>query len=353
MAESTLQKLVEEAVRTHVAPGIAYAVGNSTNFTLGCTGAFTYEPDASPVTPTTLWDLASLTKVVGTTTVAMVLYDSHALDLDMPASELLPELRGLGREKIKIRHLFLHNSGLPATFRPDQLGDVHAAMAGQPLVYETGTDRIYSDVGFIALGWILERATGMDLPSLFQRKAFNRLGMSSTCYCPAPEKRAVCAPTEVVDGVVLQGRVHDPTAAAMGGIAGHAGLFSTLADMIKFGSEQLIYGRNLYSPETVDDFLDPNLWGDFTGQYPDADTLALGWQSNTPGSSAGELFGAYSYGHTGFTGTSIWVDLEADLCAILLTNRVHPTASNLKIRDFRIAFHNAAAMEFGKAPKQV
>jgi CubicO group peptidase (beta-lactamase class C family) len=264
--------------------------------------------------------------------------------LDQRADEALPELQGHGREKIKIRNLLLHNSGLPASFRPDQLGDVRSALASQELVYETETDTIYSDVGFIALGWILERLSGKPLPQLFQERIFLPLGMTQTGFCPPPKLRAQCAPTEFRDGETIQGRVHDPTAAAMAGVAGHAGLFSTIGDMARFGAEQLVGGRRLFSPET---------FADFTGDCPAINGRLLGWQAASPGSNAGNRLDPHSFGHTGFTGTSIWVDLAANLFVVLLTNRTYPTAENLKIRDFRIAFHDAAFDEFGNTPQQV
>ena len=325
--------LIENGIREGVAPGMSCAISlpdGSTAF--ACRGNFTYDPRSASIGLSTLWDLASLTKVVGTTTVAMRLYDRGQLELDSPLASCVPRLGGLGRDRITIRNLLLHNSGLPASLPREALGDVWCGMARQELAYEPGSQTIYSDVGFIALGYVLEAISGTPLDRLVAEELGNALSLKETQFCPKPDLRARCAPTEVFDGIAIQGCVHDPTCAAMGGVAGHAGLFSTIQDLDAFARGML--RSEIASPNTIELF---------TTRASAASSRALGWDTPSEGSSAGSRFGPRSFGHTGFTGTSIWIDPDRQRSAILLTNRVHPTADNTKIKDFRIAFHDLVA----------
>lgn len=325
-------ELVQEAIAQQVFPGAAFAMGTSKTLEIHTAGHLTYG-QPHPVTPRTLYDLASLTKVIGTTTAAMILYEEGKLDLDEP----MP--RGFAP-----RNLLLHNSGLPAFRRyegqlttPDQ---VRSAIQTEPLDAPPGTQTVYSDHGMITLAWHLEELTGLPLDQLFQTKIFSPLGMSDTGFNPKDPSRA--APTEPVEswrkdqrGPFTQGQVHDPTAYLLGGIAAHAGLFSTIEDLAKFGVCLLRHGPPIVKPETL---------AYFTTRPSNESSRALGWDTNlNHAASAGPTWPESAYGHTGFTGTSIWVDPSQDLFAILLTNRVHPTATNTQIVEFRRNFHTAVA----------
>lgn len=309
-------------------PGAAYAVGSSESCRVGGLGAFTYEASARRVGLETLWDLASLTKVVATTPVAMRLVERGVLDLDLRIADVFGEFGDADRRSITVRNLLLHNSGLPASLPTDQIGEVRLAALNQALVYPTGADTVYSDVGFILLGFVLEALCRAPLDELVDAEVLGVLGMEGTLFRPVQWKDR-CAPTEVFVGVAIQGSVHDPTAAAMGGVAGHAGLFSTVGDMARFAQAMLRF--ELASPLVTELF---------TTRVSPESSRALGWDTPSPGSSAGSRFGPRSYGHTGFTGTSLWIDPDQDLFAVLLTNRVYPTRANLGIKDLRIAFHD-------------
>jgi CubicO group peptidase (beta-lactamase class C family) len=307
-------------------------------------GRLTYDADAPPVTADTLYDLASLTKVVATTTMAMILVDEGKLDLDRPVGELLPGFRGPGKEAVTVRHLLTHSSGLPATaplFREIQGREAYLErIQALDLTDPAGSRSVYSDLGIILLGEILERAAGEPLEAFVRDRVFVPLGMRDTRFRPPPELRPRIAPTELDPwrGRLLQGEVHDENAFAMGGVAPHAGLFGTARDLARFAQMLLnrgtFNGRRLVSRETVDLFTR-------RAGIPGSDR-ALGWDTKSAeGSSAGTLFSPRSFGHTGFTGTSVWIDPERRLFVILLTNRVHPTRENNLIREARPAVADA------------
>lgn len=307
-------------------------------------GQLTYEADAPPVTADTLYDLASLTKVVATTTMAMILVDEGKLDLDQPVRELLPGFQGPGKEAVTMRHLLTHSSGLAA------LAPLYKEIEGRPayleriqamdLVYPTGSRSLYSDLGIILLGEILEKTAGQPLDTFVEERVFAPLGMRATQFRPPAELRPRIAPTEEDPwrGRLVHGEVHDENAFAMGGVAPHAGLFGTAGDLARFAQMLLnggtLDGHRIVSRETVDLFTR-------RAGIPGSDR-ALGWDTKSAeGSSAGTLFSPDSFGHTGFTGTSMWMDPERQLFVILLTNRVHPTRENNLIREVRPAVADA------------
>jgi CubicO group peptidase (beta-lactamase class C family) len=369
-----IESLVAAAIDEGVFPGAAWAFGrvDSPLATQGSLGHYTYSK-ASPRTEVeTLFDLASVSKVVGTTTAAMILYDRALLHLDQPVSAVLPEFAQSGKAQLTLRNLLTHDSGLIA-FRPYQMSctdreQVWDAICNEPLSYPTGTKMVYSDLNMIALQMVIERLSGMALQEFLAREVWTRLGMSATTYNPGLGN-SHCAPTEGVepwrmrlrklrygylateslnqirvDGPSdpdaaqwIQGEVHDPNAMVFGGVAGHAGLFSNIQDLVRFANFMLREGENIVRGETV------RL---FTSKQSELSTRALGWDTKSPeGSSAGARFGSKSFGHTGYTGTSIWIDPEARTYAVLLTNRVHPTSENTKIIQFRPVFHDAVAEE--------
>ena len=310
-------------------------------------GTYDYSPYSRQIDAGTMFDLASLTKVIGTTNAVMRLYDEKRLDLDDPVVKYLPKFGQNGKEKITIRNLLLHDSGLPALKKfyetctsAEQLID---SVYATSLVYKTGDSTIYSDLGLITLGKVIEQITGTTLDRYLADEFFKPLHMESTMYNPPQWRWDHIAPTEI-DTVwrrqktAVRGRVHDENASVLGGVSGHAGLFSTTSDLARMMQMLLnggtYGGRRYLNEETV---------RMFTHRQADRSTRALGWDTKSLNgySSAGNLFSSSSFGHTGFTGTSIWADPERNLFVIFLTNRVYPTRENAKISRVRPAIHDA------------
>jgi CubicO group peptidase (beta-lactamase class C family) len=304
-------------------------------------GAEKVDPDR------TLYDLASLTKVVATTTAAMLLYEDGLLDLDRPVVAYIPEFP---HRLVTIRHLLTHTSGLPAgiPLRNVTPEEGWRRILETPLVREPGAAVEYSDVGFAVLWVAAERAAGEPLAELLERRVYLPLEMRSTRFLPG-EDCARCAPTaRRANGEPLRGLVHDPIARALGGISGHAGLFSTAHDLARFaamlaaGGE--LDGARVLRAETI---------RRFTTAQPGAGTRALGWDTPEPdrtAGSAGKHLSRRAFGHTGFTGTSLWVDPESGLWAVILTNRVfEPRASN-HIQAMRRTVHERLALSVKSRP---
>jgi uncharacterized protein YbbC (DUF1343 family) len=280
-------------------------------------------PARESMSEDTIFDAASLTKVVSTSTCLMRLYEQGKLSIDAPVTKYLPEFQG-GKSDITVHDLMTHFSGL----RPDL--DLEPAWSG----YQTGIRRalndklanprgskfVYSDINFILLGEIIERLSGMPENEFLKTVLLTPLGMTHSGYLPAPSMKARIAPTETMkDGTVLRGVVHDPTARFMGGVAGHAGLFTTADDLAKFCQMMLDRGGKLFRPETLALFT--------SSQTAPGQPIkrGLGWDIDSPYSkNRGELFPIGSYGHTGFTGTSIWIDPNSETYVILLANSGHP-----------------------------
>ena len=307
-------------------------------------GRLTYDADAPAVTADTLYDLASLTKVVATTTMAMILVDEGRLDLNQPVQKFLPGFQGSGKDAVTVRHLLTHSSGLDATAPLYKELRGRAAFVERiekmDLGYPPGSRSVYSDLGIILLGEILERISGQPLEEFVRERVFEPLGMHDTMFRPPAELLPRIAPTENDPwrGRVVRGEVHDENAFAMGGVAPHAGLFSTAGDLARLAqmllNDGVLDGRRIVSRETVELFTRK-------AGIPDSDR-AIGWDTKSAeGSSAGTLFSPRSFGHTGFTGTSIWIDPDRQLFVILLTNRVYPTRENQLIREARPAVADA------------
>ena len=307
-------------------------------------GAFTYDAASTRVTSSTMYDIASLTKVVATTSVVMKLYDEKRLTLDDPVVTYIPEFGVRGKGHITIRNLLLHNGGLPPFKRlyltvrsPEEALD---SVYQTEMVYRTGDSTVYSDFDFIVLGKIAERITGRPLDVLADSLFFRPLGMTRTFFTPDSLLWSAIAPTEfdsVVRHSLDQGTVHDENAFVLGGVSGHAGLFTTAQDLSVFMTMLLnggsYGGREYLSGETV---------RMFTARQRAGSDRALGWDTKSASgySSAGSLFGPTTFGHTGFTGTSIWADPERKIFVILLTNRVYPTRNNRKIAKVRPMVHD-------------
>ena len=339
-----VDRVVEAAVAARAFPGAVLAVGKDGVLAhLQPFGRLSYDEGAAAVHADTMYDLASLTKVIVTTTMAMILVDEGKLDISKPVSSFLPEFRGGSKDKVTVWHLLTHSSGVDwwAPLYKDLKGrDAYLKrVLAMDLVYEPGSKSVYSDLGVLLLGEILERVAGQDINSFARARLFGPLGMKDTTYLPGPELLPRIAPTENDPwrGHVLRGEVHDENAAALGGIAPHAGLFGTAPDLARFAQMLLNGGvfehKRIVSRETLERFTKRQ-------GVPDS-SRALGWDTPSENSSAGTLFGPRSFGHTGFTGTSMWMDPDRHLFVILLTNRVHPTRENNAIREVRRAVADA------------
>jgi CubicO group peptidase (beta-lactamase class C family) len=285
-------------------------------------GGLTWGNGASRVSADrTIYDLASLTKVVATTSAVMVLYDRGKLRLDDRASKFLPELRHGSKRYITIRELLEHRSGFPAGRNLTGARNAREArrlVLATPLAYPPGKLQIYSDVGAEVLGFVVEAIAGEPLDAFVRRTVFAPLGMKSTMFRPGAALRSRIAPTERLSprGHPLRGEVHDPAAYALGGVAGHAGLFGTAGDLAIFA--RMMLGGGSYGGVRI--FSDSAV-ALFTRRS--AGMRALGWENCAGGASCGQHMGEAAFGHTGFTGTSIWMDPERDLFVIVLSNRIH------------------------------
>jgi CubicO group peptidase (beta-lactamase class C family) len=339
---SRIDSIIAAAIAEGVTPGAAVVVGRHGRLAhMAGYGRTDWTERAPGVTDSTIWDLASLTKVVATTTAAMVLEEQGRLGLDRPVHLYLPEFGVPGKESITPRLLLSHQSGMvtrmlhrEAQGREQYLEKIRA----HPLRWKPGAHTHYSDWNMIMLQFVIERITGQSLSEFVQDQVFGPLGMRDTGYNPLPEQRARIAPTEFQElrGGKVWGVVHDENAWAMGGVAGHAGLFSSARDLAVFA--QMLLNGGEYGGRRV---LQPQTIARWTARQSSGSSRALGWDTPSPNSSAGHYFSPWSFGHTGFTGTSIWIDPHADLFVIVLTNRVNPTRENMKIAPLRRAIADA------------
>lgn len=343
--------LLSEGVAARAFPAAAVEVGTDRDVLWReAFGALQYEPAAPATTPDTIFDLASLTKVIVTTTLAMRQVETGRLNLDDAVGGWIPEWRGRDREMVTVRDLLAHASGLTAwlpLFR-DHGGrrEYQHAIATLPLEYAPRTQSIYSDLGFMILGFILEDAGGRSFGE--QGDALmTQLGIEPLVFRPPPSWRARIAPTEVDPwrGRQLVGEVHDENCWALGGAAGHAGLFGSVVAVGAFAQRVL----QTLATDTVRDAKRPTsllVSGTTLRQFVTKTNVpgssrALGWDTMLPTSSCGTRMSAEAFGHTGFTGTSIWIDPTRNVYVVLLTNRVHPSRNNEAIRPIRARLHDA------------
>ena len=303
--------------------------------------------DAPAASMDTVFDLASLTKVIATTTLAMRAVDAGRIDLDAPLRERLPLWRGDDRAPVTPADLLAHAAGLTAhlPFYRDHRGraDYEAAICTLPLEYAPRSASLYSDLGFILLGFLLEDACGSAIDAQFAARAAHH-GWGDLRFRPPRAWRARTAPTEQDPwrGRLLVGEVHDENAWALGGVAGHAGLFGSARAVGRFARTVAAGFRRratLAAQATFDRFT--------TRTSVPGSSRALGWDTMLPTSSCGRRMSARAIGHTGFTGTSLWIDPEADAYVALLTNRVHPTRANDAILAIRPALHDAVMEQLG------
>lgn len=349
-------RFLDSAVAAGAAPGAVLAITyRGERFIHGTGQLGADEPES--VGGATVYDLASLTKVVGLTTALMFAVEERAIDLDAPVQRYVPAFAGADKDRVTVRMLLTHGSGLPAwrpLFREVTTRTEAFALADTtPLESPPGARETYSDLGAIVLTQLVESVYHERLDSLLERRLFHPLGMSSTSYLPPPSWRERIAPTELDlwRGRVLRGEVHDENAAIMDGVSGHAGLFASAEDLLVFAewllgadgrtggrADRRSVGLSVSRSETPEPTIRPadrptvrpTVLHEFTRRQTvvPGSTRALGWDTPAPESSSGRLLSPTSFGHTGFTGTSIWIDPEHRLAIILLSNRVNPTRDN-------------------------
>ncbi len=344
--------VLERAISDQAFPGAAFGVLSQDRIlALDGAGHFTYTP-AAAVTASTIYDLASVTKVIAATSMAMLLYQRERLSLDRPLAQILPtfaqgDAAGGPRHRVTLRMLLAHASGLPGYARlfagvtgPDEL---LSACLRLPLEAAPGSRAEYSDPGFILLGQALEVIAGEHLQSFCSREIFTPLGMTSTCFRPPADWQAAIPPTEEDTSFrhrIIQGEVQDENCFVLGGVAGHAGLFSNALDPLLFA--QCLFDQRLFAPETVQLFTSPS-------GMPADSSRALGWDTPSQPSSSGRFFSRHSAGHLGYSGTSLWIDLDRRLAVVLLTNRTWPNRQSQAIRTVRPAFHDAVHQALSEA----
>ncbi|HEX4311502.1 MAG TPA: serine hydrolase domain-containing protein [Acidobacteriaceae bacterium] len=352
---------MEKALGERTFPGAAYGVLHRGSIVaLAAAGNFTYEPGAPAVQPETVFDLASVTKVLATTATAMLLVDRGRFDLDARVGDILPGFvigmeHGSGKEKVTLRMLLAHTSGLPAyetLFRDFTTPDALLRATLQlPLEAKPGMRTEYSDFGYILLGKVIEILADEPLDSLCAREIFAPLGLTTARFRPPEESRLAIPPTEydqTFRGRVIQGEVQDENCFVLGGVAGHAGLFANVRDVLGIAQCILAQGHTpdgpaLFRPATVEQFATRH-------ESPDGKFRALGWDVPTESSSSGHYFGPRSIGHLGYSGCSLWIDPDQDLAVALLTNRTWPDRSNQAIKQFRPVFHDAVVEALRSAP---
>ncbi len=332
-----LDSVMAVGISERAAPGGSIAVGRYGQHVLTTGfGRTDWATDAPAVDDRTIYDLASLTKVVVTTTAAMILEDELRLELDRTVASYLPEFNAPEKATITVRMLLTHRGGLEA-YGPlfvESRGRMEylAAINARPLRHPPGSRSIYSDWDMILLQLVIERITGQSLDVFARQRILEPLGMSDSFFNPDSTLFSRIAPTELQPSIgrLIHGVVHDENARAIGGVSGHAGFFSSARDLAIFA--QMILNGGHYGSVRI---LRPTTVARWTSRQ-DADTSrALGWDTPSGRSSAGRFFSPRSFGHTGFTGTSIWIDPVKDLYVILLTNRVNPTRENTRVFQLR------------------
>lgn len=349
----SVRRVLDQAIADGAFPG-AYAVIGTRDGIVAEYGAGRLDSaDATRPTSRTVWDLASLTKVVNTTSAMLQLVGSGRVALDSPVVRYLPEWKAPGAERVTVRHLLSHNAGLPAwralykeAATPDE---AMSLVLATPLDTVPGVRFLYSDLGFILLGRLVERVSGEPLVGYGPRHVFGPAGMQETRFLPPASWRARTAPTEQDPWRQrkLRGEVHDENGARLGGVAGHAGLFSTAHDLARFARLYLnggtLNGVRVFEAATVASFT--------RVQDTTVSRRALGWETPTGRNSAGQHLSAVAFGHTGFTGTSLWMDPSRNLFVLLLTNRVNPTRQNLRIGAVRAGLADAVSAVLAGAPR--
>lgn len=348
----SLDSIMDAGIRDHAAPGGSLAVGrygkivHSKGY-----GRLDTASASGAVDENTIYDMASLTKVIATTTASMILEEHGLLDLDRTVASYLPEFNAPDKAGITVRMIVTHRGGLEAfaalykTFRGRE--QYLAQINARPLKSVPGTETVYSDWDMILQQLIIERITGETLDHYVDEQVFKPLGMTSTMFNPDSSLLSRIAPTEIdtARGGLVHGKVHDENAWAMGGVSGHAGLFSSARDLSIFA--QMLLNGGSYNGVRV---ISPATLARWTAPQSKGSSRALGWDTPSKGSSSGNYFSPRSFGHTGFTGTSIWIDPERGLYVILLTNRVDPSRDNNRHVPLRRAVADASQKAILDAP---
>jgi serine-type D-Ala-D-Ala carboxypeptidase len=337
-------EVLRHAIAERVFPAASVAITHNGQLVgLKAFGRFTYEADSAETTVATVFDLASLTKVVATTSMAMILYERGLLDLDLPVVAVVGEFAGEDprRDAVTLRMLLAHSSGLPAYeklfLRAKTRDELLSAAFATPLTADPGAKAVYSDVGFIILGVALERIAEESLDRFCQHEVFGPLAMTHTTFNPPPAWRASIPPTANEQSFrrrIIQGEVQDENASVMGEVAPHAGVFASAEDLAIFAHAMLSGGRPILRAETLAVFTRRE-------SSPPGTSRALGWDTPSSPSQSGKYFSANSFGHLGYTGTSLWIDPERQLSITLLTNRTWPDCSSQAIKQLRPKFHDA------------
>jgi CubicO group peptidase (beta-lactamase class C family) len=338
--------ILHSGIEQHAFPGASIGIVHRGKLiALKGLGRFTYSPASPVISAGTIFDLASVTKAFATTTACMILYERGLLKLEQPLFQILPDFveisRDDARRQVTLRMLLSHSSGLPAYIRLFQTANSKEELLRQalqvPLAATPGTRAEYSDIGFILLGEALERITGEPLDQFCRREIFTRLNLEQTAFRPPEDWKNLIAPTEddrTFRHRLIQGEVNDENAYVMGGVAAHAGCFSTAGDVSIFAHCLLQGGTPLVHPQTVEIFTRRE-------NFPPGTSRALGWDTPSQPSQSGKYFSSRSYGHLGYTGTSLWIDPDRQLAVTLLTNRTWPDRSSQFIKQIRPAFHDA------------
>ncbi len=338
--------LLQDAINEGAFPGANYAIVFKDKVLFGSFGKKSLIPNVEENDIDTIYDMASLTKIVSTTTAALRLIEKGKLRLYAPVKKYLPEFKF---DNISIWNLMTHTSGLPEGLpRANTLSDpteVWNKILNMELKYETGTKIHYSDLGYIILGKVIESIVKKPLNEFVKEEIFDKLNMKDTGYLPDSLLR--CAPTEYRDDAVfkgiVRGKVHDETSYALGGVAGHAGLFSTVKDMANYLqmllNDGMFNNERFLSKATIDLLYTPQV-EERNGVSLVPERRSIGFINKGPASSAGELTSSETILHTGFTGTNIWVDRKNEVAFVLLSNRVHPTRKNILHMDARARLAN-------------
>jgi CubicO group peptidase (beta-lactamase class C family) len=355
-----LENLVNSGIANKYFPGAQLLIGTPEKILMKQNfGKYTYDADAESVSDNSIFDLASVTKVIATASAIMQLYDNGRLNINDNVWLYIPEFANNGKEDIRISNLLLHNSGLKAWIpfykTLTKKEEVLEAIYNIKLDYPVGSKFVYSDLNAVLLGIIVERIAEMPLDQYCKLNIFEPMGMRSTSFLPEEGMKKMALPTEndtYWRNRLLKGEVHDETAAMLGGVSGNAGLFSNAEDLYKFLSIMLLKGKYynaisrglreeiLAKPDIIDLFIKKWNITNYTN------TRGLGWDTKPePGANrapCGEKFSDNSFGHTGYTGTSVWCDTDKNLIVIFLTNRVYPSRENNGIREIRPEVHNFA-----------
>ena len=366
-----LTQILQQAVREGVFPGAVLFVRSFGEVVYHqAAGQMGQPPFDCPVTTDTIYDLASLTKPLATTTALVCLLQDGPMNLDQPVTDWLSEWQSTAYRHTTIRQLLHHSSGLPAwrryyealspaglppkdeTERQARITVLLQTIAKEPLEYDPGSQSVYSDLGFMALGVVIERCVGTSLPDYCRSRMYDLLNANPLFFIDAEGNPTggdgdltSVAPTEQDSwrGRLVHADVHDENAYALGGIAGHAGLFGTASSVSQISGAwlQAVLGRpSMLSVKWAQHFT--------RRQEPEVSSWALGWDTPSPPSSSGHHFSPESFGHLGYAGTSLWIDPVRELEVILLSNRVHPTRENKQIKVFRPELHDLVVKEYGR-----